>query len=107
MKKIAVAIACLGLAGLTQPARATEAATAATADTETCVTHAEFDATTTRETVNQIAARFDVYGFYLDDTANHFRRGYKTCWAPGVRQAVVVYSYDTMTSIDWYVRDAP
>ena len=82
-------------------------ASTAHADTEGCVSHAEFDNTYYGETVSHVATRFDIYGFYIDDTNSTFRRGYRTCWAPGVRQGVVVYSYDTGGAVNWYVRDAP
>lgn len=84
--------------GLTSPA---------TADTETTcgVTHAEWDNMQSGLTVNQVYNRFDVYGIYLDDNQNTFRRGYRTCWAPGERQAVVVFSYNSGESVDWYIRD--
>jgi hypothetical protein len=81
--------------------------TTAAADTETkCgVTHAEWDNMQAGLTVNQVYNRFDVYGVYIDDTENRFRRGYRTCWAPGSVQAVVVFSYDTGESVNWYTRD--
>lgn len=81
------------------------AAPVATADTETCVSHVEVDNMERGLTVNQVYNRFDVYGTYLDDTANYFRRGYRSCWAPGERRVIVEFSYDSGESIDWYVRD--
>ena len=77
------------------------------ADTETCATHAEYDNNSTGETPVEVANRYDVYGWLIGDTASGdgFKRGYRTCWAPGERKIVVVYSYDTGGSYDWWVND--
>lgn len=99
-------IGVLGLAASAGVLYAAIGSTApAAADTETCVGRTEFDNTERWSTPVQIANRYDVFGYFLDDTADSFRRGYRSCWAPGERRVVVVYSYDTGTSVDWYVRD--
>lgn len=91
----------LGLAGLMlTPAPAF-------ADTESCVSLAEYDNTVAGLSPVQVATRYDVYGVFIGDTDHRFKRAYRSCWAPGQRQAVVVYSYDDTESVNWYVRDAP
>lgn len=77
----------------------------AQADTESCASHSEYDNLVTGLSVNQVYNRFDIYGYYLGDTQTYFKRGYKTCWAPGVRRIVVAYSYDTGNTINWWVED--
>lgn len=74
-------------------------------DTETCVSHGEFSNMELGLTQLQVANRFDIYGKYLDDTQTRFRRGYRTCWDPTNTQAVVVFSYASNESVDWYTRD--
>lgn len=77
----------------------------ARADTESCVGSVEYDNTERGLSPLQVANRYDIYGQFLDDTQARYRREYRTCWNPGVRKVVVEYSYDTNTSVDWYVRD--
>lgn len=95
---ITLALAVAGVTAATAPA---------VADTENCVSLAEFDNTRHGESPVEVAQRFDVYGFIIEDEGANFRRGYRACWAPGVRQAVVVFSYDTGGAVNHYVRDAP
>lgn len=81
------------------------AAPPASADTETCVSRGEYDNLVTGLTVNQVYNRFDVYGIYIGDNENVFRRAYRPCWAPGEKQVVVAFSYNSGETVDWWVRD--
>lgn len=77
----------------------------ARADTPNCVSHMEFDNMTWGLTPSQVYNRFDVFGFYMGDTADgEFKRGYNACWTDD-RRVVVWYSYDTNESVYWDVRD--
>jgi hypothetical protein len=102
MNRLALSTAALGLAA---SAALVAPMSTALADTENCASRAEYDNLERGLTVNQVAARFDIYGAYDGDNDSGFRRAYRSCWAPGSREIVVKYSYNTGESVDWWVRD--
>lgn len=100
MRRVAFLLAPLAFAvGLVLPSAP------ALADTESCASRGEYDNLVRGLTVNQVFNRFDIYGSYLDDNADHFRREYRSCWAPSERRIIIEFSYDTGETQDWYVRD--
>ena len=81
--------------------------TAATAgDTPGCVDHDEFDNMVQGLGPGTVENRFDTDGWYIGDNDNVFKRGYRTCWAPGERKVVIGFDLDSALSKWWDVRDA-
>lgn len=75
-------------------------------DTENCVTHAEYDRTENGLTPSDVELIYDVYGSYAGDNERGYWRQYRTCWAPGEREIIVRYSWNSGRSYDWLIRDA-
>jgi hypothetical protein len=78
----------------------------ASADTENCTTHGEYDQTDVFMTPATIEGIYDVWGQYVDTPSEDtFARTYRTCWAPGEREIIVRYDQQSALSINWDVRD--
>ena len=100
----------LGVAALAVAGAGTYAITAlnndASADTENCATHGEYDQTDVLMNPGDVEFIYDVYGQYVDtDNPDTFARTYKTCWAPLDREIIVRYDQQSALSINWDVRD--
>jgi hypothetical protein len=78
----------------------------ASADTENCATHGEYDQTDVFMSPSTVESIYDVYGQYVD-TPNEdtFARTYRTCWAADTREIIVRYDQASALSINWDVRD--
>ncbi len=78
----------------------------ASADTENCVTHAEYDQTDVFMNSATIESIYDVWGQKIDTPdPDTFARIYRTCWAPDTREVIVRYDDASGLSINWNVRD--
>lgn len=78
----------------------------ATADTERCLSHNEFDNLYYGMSRIEVFNLVDIYGNYLGDSADQgqYRVGYNICWSDE-RRAVLRYSYDTGGLEEWNIRD--
>lgn len=80
--------------------------TNAAADSESCMSHGEYDSLWWGMTRIQVYNLADIYGNYLGDSANQgeYRVGYRICWNDD-RRAVLGFSYDTNRLEWWDIRD--
>lgn len=78
----------------------------ASADTENCATHGEYDQTDVLMSPGDVEAIYDVFGQYVDTASEDtFARTYHVCWAPDTREIIVRFDQQSALSINWDVRD--
>lgn len=96
---ISLAAAAVGAALTVVPAAP------ASADTENCVSHAEWDSATGRAlNPTQVEAIFDVYGVYAGENDRGYKRRYNLCdnWTDAV--GVIWFAWSDGDSYDWTLR---
>jgi hypothetical protein len=78
----------------------------ASADTENCVTHGEYDQTDVLMTPETVESIYDVNGTYVDTPdPNTFARVYHSlCWTD-TEEIIVRFDSASGRSINWNVRD--
>jgi hypothetical protein len=106
-KKVVAAIgAAVVLVGGAAFFVANEANNDASADTESCVSHDEYDRTDVFMSVDRVAEIYDVNGTYFDtDNADTFARIYHTlCWTDS-EEIKVVYDQPSGLTIRWRLLD--
>ncbi len=76
----------------------------ASADTENCATHGEYDQLEVLWSPGHVSEVFDIPGWisYVDD--QEFRKSYRTCWDFDGTKIVVRYDINTGLSFDWFTR---
>jgi hypothetical protein len=100
----------LGVAALAVAGAGTYGITAlnsdASADTENCVTHGEYDQTDVFMSPSTIESIYDVNGSFVDTASDStFARVYHSlCWTDA-EEIIVRFDQDSGLSINWNLRD--